>query len=176
MSDKLVTPRTSDKCLIVPQLTNKMGFKLYDGIPSTFDISQAAVENCIFQCNKVCQQIRCEHYQIEYKNNLTFEESMVTITWIMHLIGILFLGLGMGIAQHRERFMYLGLGIILFTIVVSLVTTLLGITKSQKFMIQKDERIKRLTELLEHQNAYFLNKGLKWSIGSKCLWLQLDKI
>ena len=46
--------------------------------------------------------------------------------------------------------MYLGLGIILFTIVVSLVTTLLGITKSQKFMIMKDERVKRLTELLEH--------------------------
>ena len=68
----------------------------------------------------------------------------------MHIIGFLFLGLGMGIDQHRATFMYLGLGIILFTIVVSLVTALLGITKSQKFMISKDERIKRLTILLEH--------------------------
>lgn len=53
----------------------------------------------------------------------------------MHTIGFLFLGLGMGLAEHRSTFMYLGLGIILFTIVVSLVTALLGITKSQKFMI-----------------------------------------
>ena len=59
VSDSSV-PKSNSDCFIIPAFRDRMGFILNGKVPSNLPVDSTHIEECIFQCNKICQTIRCE--------------------------------------------------------------------------------------------------------------------